>query len=435
MATKYTKDSIRIIEDDRERLRKRPLTYIPSRQKEGALSIFSEALDNSLDELSVKDAVGDTISAYFDEKTKEMFVSDNGRGIPLERLYEVCTIINSSSKFDNDENSAYTYSGGLNGVGLKAMVYLSKYAEVTSMREGKSLTYTFKDGILQDTVNTKTKEHGTVVKFLLDPEFADPTELTKKEMIDFFQEKSYLFPSIHLNLKILTNGKLSKTYQFYGKNMNDWMDEMKPSTPTVSISNDVRSKNILTDISSDKLLSSKVITNLIFGYKEEALDADDPMMYIASYGNTIKTTTGGTHVEGLKLGIQQYFKKVVIPNLKGKDKELSIMPVDMTTGLCAFVWVQLSTPDYRGQFKDQLNNIEAKYAVRDAVYEALCNAKSSVVNPMIDFVKRVSRGRIASKKIRKKNVDNAFSKDKPEKYKPISYNIRTTSPELILVEG
>ena len=54
---------------------------------------------------------------------------------------------------------------------------------------------------------------------------------------------------------------------------------------------------------------------------------------------------------------------------------------------------------------------------------------------MIDFVKRITRGRMASKKSRKKDVDNAFSKDKPEKYKPIINNINTESPELLLVEG
>lgn len=435
MARKYDASSIKVIEDDRERLRKRPLTYIPSRQKEGALSVFFEVVDNSVDELSVKDSIGKSIYASFDLKTKEMLVVDDGSGIPLEKLYEVCTIINSSGKFDNDENTAYTYSGGLNGVGLKATNYLSKYAEITSMRDGKSLTYKFKDGILTDTIKGKSKEHGTSVKFRLDPEFADPTDITAEDLITQCQDKSYLFPNIVITLDILNNGKLVKSYKFHDKTMVDWIDEQKPDTPIIGIENDVRKKSVLADISDDHLRNAKVITNLVFAYKEEALDADDPMQYIVSFGNTIRTTTGGTHVEGLKLGIQQYFKKEVIPNLKGKDKELSIMPVDMTSGLCAFVWVQLSSPDFRGQFKDQLNNPEAKYAVRDAVYEALCDAKPSVVNPMIDFVKRVAKGRLASKKTRKKDVGNVFSKDHLEKYIDIVYNMDTKAPELVLVEG
>lgn len=435
MPRKYDASSIKIIEDDRERLRKRPLTYIPSRQKEGAESIFFEIVDNSIDELTVRDSVGKTINASFDTKTKEMVVVDDGSGIPLEKLYEVCTIINSSGKFDNDENTAYTYSGGMNGVGLKAQTYLSKYSEITSMRDGKSLTYKFKDGILTDTIEGKTKEHGTTVKFILDPEFADPTDITPKDLVTQCQDKSYLFPSIFLNLNILNNGKPTKSYQFHGKDMTDWIEYKKPDTPIIEIRNDIRTKTLLVDIADDKVRNKKMIINLVFAYKEEALDSSDPMEYIASFGNTIRTTTGGTHVDGLKLGIQQYFKKDVIPNLKGKDKDLQIMPVDMTSGLCAFVWVQLSSPDFRGQFKDQLNNPEAKFAVRDAVYEALKSAKPSVTNPMIDFVKRVARGRLASKKTRKKDVGNAFSKDRLDKFIDITYNMDTVSPELVLCEG
>ena len=434
-ARKYDASSIKVITDDRERIRKRPLTYIPSRQKEGALSIFSEGFDNSLDELTVKNSVGKNIYTTFDTKTKEMTIVDDGSGIPLEKLYEVCTVINSSGKFDNDENTAYTFSGGLNGVGMKCIVFLSKYCSVMSMRGGKSLTYKFKDGILQETIKGKSKEHGTSLKFLLDQEFADQREITTKDIIQICSEKSYLFPNVNIHLDILNDGKVSKSYTYHGDDMYDWINDQKVDTPIIGILNDVRSRAVLESVTDERLRNKKLIINLVFAYKESALDSDDPLKYVISYGNTIRTTTGGTHVEGLKLGIQQYFKKCVIPNLKGKDADLNIMPVDMVSGLCAFIWVQLSNPDFRGQYKDQLNNPEAKYLVRDAVYEALCNAKPSVVNPMIDFIKRVARGRLASKKTRKKDVGNAFSKDNIEKFIDIVYNMNTVSPEIIICEG
>ena len=435
MARQYDASSIRVIENDRERLRKRPLTYIPSRQKEGASSIFFEIVDNSIDEVTVKGSVGKTIHATFDSKTKVMSVKDDGSGIPLEKLYDVCTIINSSGKFDNDENTAYTYSGGLNGVGLKATVYLSKWANVKSTRDGKSLMYKFEDGYLKDTIKETEKGHGTYVEFLLDPEFADPREITAEELLQLCEEKSYLFPDVNLIVDILKDGKLVKSHKFSGKDMHDWITKKKPDTPVISIDHDIRTKAVLAEIDDENLRNQKVITTLTFGYKEAVLDAVDPMQFMISFGNTIRTTTGGTHVDGLKLGVQKFFKQNVIPKFKGKDKDLQIMPVDMVSGLCGFVWVQLTTPDYRGQFKDQLNNPEAKYAVRDAVYDALCNAKPSTVNPMIDFVKRVARGRMASKKTRKKDVSNAFSKDRLEKFKDVVYNLNTTSPELILAEG
>ena len=76
-----------------------------------------------------------------------------------------------------------------------------------------------------------------------------------------------------------------------------------------------------------------------------------------------------------------------------------------------------------------------KFAVRDAVYEALCNEKPATIKQIVDFVKRVTRGRMASKKTRKKDISNAFSKDRIDKFKDINYNLETTTPELILVEG
>lgn len=434
MARKYDASSIKVIEDDRERLRKRPLTYIPSRQKEGAIHIFYEIVDNSLDELTVKEAVGSNVWATFDSKTKEMSIRDDGSGIPLEKLYDVCTIINSSGKFDNTEDTAYTYSGGLNGVGLKATVYLSKYCEVTSTRDGKSLTYKFKDGILQDKIEAKAKGHGTYVKFRLDPEFADPNVISPDEILEQYAEKSYLFPDIHMHINILENGKEKKSYSFKGKGIADWIDDMKPDTPVIRVT-DTRKKLVLENIDDERLTEQKILIDLVFAYKESALDADDPMKFIVSFGNTIRTSTGGTHVEGLKLGIQKYIKQVVMPKFKAKDKDLPIMPVDMVSGLCAFVSVKMSNVDFRGQFKDQLNNPEARYAVRDAVYDFLCDAKPNVVNPMIDFIKRVTRGRMASKKTRKKDVSNAFSKDRLEKFKDIVQNLNTKAPELILVEG
>ena len=88
-----------------------------------------------------------------------------------------------------------------------------------------------------------------------------------------------------------------------------------------------------------------------------------------------------------------------------------------------------------GQEKSQFSNQEVKFAVRDAVFDALSGEKSGTTTPMIDFVKRVTKGRMASKKTRKKNVQNAFSKERPDKYHGIVENLQTDHPEILLVEG
>ncbi|MCM1441100.1 MAG: toprim domain-containing protein, partial [Roseburia sp.] len=137
----------------------------------------------------------------------------------------------------------------------------------------------------------------------------------------------------------------------------------------------------------------------------------------------------------LKLGVIKFFKEVLVPKASKRDKELQVMPSDMTAGLCGMVSVKLSKPEFSAQHKSRLSNQEVKFAVRDAVFDVLSAQKPSVQNAIGDFIRRVARGRLASKKTRKKDVDNAFSNDRPDKYKPIVYNMETDQPELILVEG
>ena len=436
---KYGDDAIKSITDDRDRVRKRPTLYIPSTNAKGALHIAFEIIDNSVDELMVKDAVGDTITVVYNTKTKEFTITDDGSGIPQNSLIDVCTIINSSGKFDNDENSAYQWSGGTNGIGLKLAVFMSDYCNVTSIRDGKALIAKFVDGRLTTTETNKVgkKEHGTIVSFRLMQKYVDINGVTEEEIITRCREKSLLFPKIHMNLVFVYEGrggkKTQKEMTFYGKDITDGVMDMEPSTQVIHVEDD-REVQVLKSISDETVPKIRVITEAAFALKDEALESEKDA-YIISYCNTIKTYSGGTNVEGLKQGLVKYFNKNVIPNLGKRDQDLNILPSDITAGLCGIVVAKVYVPEFEGQHKDRVNNQEIRYAVRDAVCEALENAKPSIVNPMIDFVKRVTRGRMASKKVRKKDVTSAFSKTRNKKLQDMIWNAKTLYPELIVVEG
>lgn len=434
MAQRYEADSIVSIKNDRDRVRKRPSMFVVGTNKDGATHIIFEIVDNAIDELSIKNPVGDNLTVTFDIKTKEVTVIDDGRGVPHDALLNAYTVLNTSGKFDNDENTAYTYSGGSFGVGAKCAVFLSKHSMVTSMRDGKSLTYTFKDGLLESSDKGKTKEHGTIVKFTIDNKIIDIDSVTPDDIRDRIVEKSYCFPDVHITYKVLENGKEVKTYTYYGNTLLDLAKKMKPDTEIVQISSDSRKVKTLRNITDDDISEVKVIVDAALAYSEKALDADTDAM-IVSYANSIKTYDGGQHVEGFKLGVIKYFREVIIPKSSKRDKDLPIMPSDITSGLCGVVSVKLAKPEFSAQHKARLSNQEVKFAVRDAVFDALCEQKNSVTNAMADFVRRVTRGRVASKKVRKKDVDNAFSMDRPDKYDPIIYNMKTVCPEIILVEG
>ncbi len=112
---KYDDSSMVSIKDDRDRVRKRPTIYIPTLDVQGALHIIYEIIDNAIDEVDAdkKDTKrSDSITVIYDEKTKQVTVTDNGRGIPQSTMFSTCTVLNSSGKMDNTADTAYEYSGG-----------------------------------------------------------------------------------------------------------------------------------------------------------------------------------------------------------------------------------------------------------------------------------------------------------------------------------
>lgn len=433
---KYDASSIQVLEDDRDQVRKRPTIFIPSKDAEGAMHLIYEIIDNAIDELSVKETVGDHIITTYDESTHMVTVTDNGAGIPQAKLLDVCTKLYSSGKFDNGEGTAYLVSGGLNGVGLTATVYLSEIAEVSSMQKGKKLTYKFKDGFLKDTVEEKCKDHGTIVKFKIDNDIVRINDLVTKDLVDRYEEKSYRFPKIKMSLTILNKGKTKKKYEFYGKTIVDRIEMMKPDTE-ILYGKDTKKVSILKHVNDDNLTETKVGVEFAFAFKEEAVEDDDVYKYCIAYGNTIKNYKLGAHFNGLKDGIIKFFREDLQQTLNKRDRELQFVPSDICSGLCAFVIAEVTEPEFRGQYKDELLNPEARRAVRDVVYDTLKDSKPAFQKKMGEFIVRVARGRLESKKARtkSKDVSNSFSKDRIKKYWPIIRTANTFEPELILVEG
>lgn len=433
MAREYTSKDIESIREDRLRVQRRPQMFLPGSHKEGCVHIIFEIVDNSIDELSIDESLGHTLTVTFDTKTREVTVADDGRGIPHESLLDAYTVLNTSGKFDNSEDTAYVTSGGTYGIGSKLAVFLSKACEVTSFRDGKYFTYQFEDGLLVNTIKGKSKNHGTTTKFTISTKYMDMDDVEPEDIRARLYEKSFCFPNLDMTLVILEDGKEVKTYSFKGNTLLDLVKKWKPDTDIIHI-NTSRKVKLLKRIDDDDISEIKVQVEAAVAFKWEALEKDTDT-FLISYANSIKTYDGGQHVDGLKQGLVKYFKEVYIPKMSKKDKDLPIMPSDITAGLCGMVSVKLSKPEFSAQHKSRLLNQEVRIAVRDAVYDALCEQKSGIINDFGDFIKKVVKGRMASKKVRAKDTDNAFSKDKPDKFIPVIYNMKTTSPELIVVEG
>src|SRR4249920_1936798 len=163
----YTEESIKSL-DWREHIRLRPGMYIGklgdgSSPDDGIYVLLKEVLDNCIDEHTM--GYGKQVDVEINAKT--VTVRDYGRGIPLGKVVDVVSKINTGAKYDS---KAFQKSVGLNGVGTKAVNALSQYFKVTAFREGKEKTAEFERGVLlkEHKEGKTTEENGTFVTFVPD---------------------------------------------------------------------------------------------------------------------------------------------------------------------------------------------------------------------------------------------------------------------------
>ena len=163
----YTEDNIKTLEP-REHVRLRPGMYIGklgdgSSVDDGIYILLKEVVDNSIDEFRMK--FGKRIDVKISDG--KVIVRDYGRGIPLGKIVDVVSIMNTGGKYDD---GAFKKSIGLNGVGTKAVNFLSSYFRVKSVRDGKTRTAEFKEGILSNILEESdtSEKNGTEITFIPD---------------------------------------------------------------------------------------------------------------------------------------------------------------------------------------------------------------------------------------------------------------------------
>lgn len=164
---RYDEDSIKSL-DWKEHIRLRPGMYIGklgdgSAADDGIYVLIKEVIDNCIDEYTM--GYGKQVDLLIEEKT--VTVRDFGRGIPLGKVVDVVSKINTGAKYDS---IAFQKSVGLNGVGVKAVNALSQYFKVTAIRDGKAKSVEFEKGVLlKEHKEVKTDEpNGTLVTFVPD---------------------------------------------------------------------------------------------------------------------------------------------------------------------------------------------------------------------------------------------------------------------------
>ena len=313
----YTEDSIKSL-DWKEHIRLRPGMYIGklgdgSSPDDGIYVLVKEVMDNCIDEYTM--GYGKTVELTIQGKT--VTVRDYGRGIPLGKVVDVVSKINTGAKYDS---KAFQKSVGLNGVGTKAVNALSNYFKVTAVREGKEKTAEFERGeLIKEYKEAKTGEqNGTLVTFIPD----DTVFRNFKYLPEFVENQIWNYCFLNAGLRIQFNGK-----SFVSK--NGLLDLLQRKT------NEDEIRYPIIHLKGDDIEVAITHNN---DYGED----------LYSFVNGQHTTQGGTH--------QQAFREAYVRTIRDfykKDYDAS----DIRTGIVAAISVRVVEPVFESQTKTKLGSV------------------------------------------------------------------------------
>ena len=317
--TKYTEDNIRSL-DWKEHIRMRPGMYIGklgdgSSADDGIYILVKEVLDNSIDEYVM--GAGKTIEISI--QGNKVTVRDYGRGIPLGKVVDVVSKMNTGGKYDS---KAFKKSVGLNGVGTKAVNALSTYFRVESNRDGKSAAAEFEQGNLtnQEKLEETTRRKGTKVSFIPDETIFKKYKFRNEYVAKMLKNYVYLNPG----LTIVFNGE-----KYFSENgLKDLLEDNNNQEdmlyPIIHLKGD--------DI-------EVAITHSKTQYSEE----------YHSFVNGQHTTQGGTH--------QAAFREAIVKTIReffGKNFDAS----DVRKSIISAVSIKVMEPVFESQTKTKLGSTE-----------------------------------------------------------------------------
>ena len=311
----YDEGNIRHL-SDMEHIRTRPGMYIGrlsdgSQAEDGIYVLLKEVIDNSIDEFKM--GAGKRIEVDIEEGLR-VSVRDYGRGIPLGKLVEAVSMLNTGGKYDS---KAFQKSVGLNGVGLKAVNALSTRFEVKSVRDGQMRRATFSKGIMESDVTEATQdENGTAVFFEPDASLFKHYAFRSEFVETMLRNYTYL----NTGLTIMFNGQRILSRDGLSDLLSDRMD-YEPLYPIIHL----RGEDI----------------EIAFTHTKQ----NGEEYY--SFVNGQNTTLGGTHQAAFKKYVAE-----VIKDYSGKNYEYA----DIRNGIVAAISINIQEPLFESQTKVKLGS-------------------------------------------------------------------------------
>lgn len=391
MKSDYTENDIQVLEG-LEAIRKRPGMYIGTTGSRGLHHLVWEIVDNAVDE---------ALAGYCDDieiivnKDNSVTVKDDGRGIPtgihpktgVSTVETIFTVLHAGGKFGGN---GYKVSGGLHGVGASVVNALSEWLDVTVYHEGKVFYERFEHGghsvaPLKVIDNCDVNRTGTTITFKADATiFEETTEFDYDVLKHRARELSFLNKGVRIILSDLRTGK--KEEFLYNGGIIEYVKLLNENKTTI------HDEIIYVEGTEDNI------------ELEVAMQYNDSYnSNIYSFTNNINTIEGGTHEDGVKAAlsrvINNYARKI---NLL-KDKDESLTQDDVKEGLTMIISCKHPDPQFEGQTKTKLGNIEVRKIASSIFgdgFEKFMMENPNEAKIIVEKILMASRARQAARKAR-----------------------------------
>ena len=385
----YGEASIRVLKG-LEPVKQRPGMYT---RTDNPLHIIQEVIDNAADEALGAHGARIDVTLHGDGSVS---VEDDGRGIPFglhpqERVPVVeivFTRLHAGGKFDKGVGGAYSFSGGLHGVGVSVTNALSKRLEVTVWREGQVARLVFANGdvaeplVLRKAVagdrrtaddEGRDRRSGTTVRAWPDPKYFETAELPRAELTHLLRSKAVLMPGVTVTLTIEKTAE--KIQWLYRGGLRDYLMQTLRAEPVMPL---FESAHYAAGGETENFAEGEGAAWCV-AFTEDG----SPMR--ESYVNLIPTVAGGTHESGLKDGLFQAVKAFI--DLHGLlPKGVRLMPEDVFSRASFVLSAKVLDPQFQGQIKERLNSRDALRLVATCVRPSL----ELWLNQHVDFGKRLA---------------------------------------------
>jgi DNA gyrase subunit B len=364
-APAYDASSIQVLEG-LDPVRKRPGMYIGGTGVDGLHHLIWEVVNNSVDEAMA----GHCRNIVVRMKSGNWIeVTDDGRGIPVEKhpktgkstLETILTVLHAGGKFGG---GGYKISGGLHGVGASVVNALSTDLIATVERDGKVWVQSFKRGDSQGDVKAvgKSKTTGTTIAFTPDPQIFPEILWDYGTILDYLRNQAFLTKGLRITLEDLREVGDKGEDAHKARRHGFYFDTGIVSF--VRFLNRGRKVQNAMPVAAERQVGD---TNVEFAF--QYTDRFTENLY--AFANNILNPGGGTHVTGFKMALTRVLNDYAKKNNLIKEKEGGFTTEDLKEGLTAVVSVKIPNPQFEGQTKDKLNNVEVRGVVQSAVAEAL----------------------------------------------------------------